>query len=100
MPLSGLIVYFYSDDMNWKAGLIIMLVVVPIINAIFDFGSLALTRSLLARSLRAQNTCKILLYSGLDGLAAASILWGLCFALPFCVQSINALADLGGGEMR
>jgi len=76
--------------------LLVFLAVLPLVNALFDWGSLGLTRHLLRRALAAKVAFARVIYGAIDALAALGVLAALAVVIPAALTGLNALA-MGGG---
>jgi len=76
--------------------LLVFLAALPLVNALFDWGSLGLTRYLLRRALAAAGAAARLIYGLIDAGAAVAILAGLAVVIPAALTGLNALAMAGG----
>lgn len=77
-------------------GLLVFIGALPLLNAVFDWGSLGLTRHLLRRTLRADRFRRALKYGAMDAGAAVLILGALAVAVVAGLTCLNALAMAGG----
>lgn len=74
---------------------LVFLAALPLVNVIFDWLSLGVTRALLAESTRGLNAWRNGL---LDLLAAVTLLFGLAVTATAALQGLNTLAFLGGAS--
>ncbi|MEM1385335.1 MAG: hypothetical protein AAGG06_17045 [Pseudomonadota bacterium] len=82
----------FGDSGSRTATLLIFLGVLPLVNAVFDFGSIGLTRFALRNGLRRVGW-RTLLWSLGDLFAAAVLFLGLGFVAILAIQGLNAVAQ-------
>ncbi len=89
------------------AGLMLGLVILPLVNAPFDFASTGLTRFLLRRNLDAKGVRRRITLSLADAAAALVLLIALAVAMIWAIEGFNAaaghdVANIAGliGDMR
>lgn len=92
----GIVERVGGQEFRLIPSLLVFVAVLPLVNVLFDWGSLGLTRHLLRRSLNAAKVRAALCLGAIDALAAFAILAGLAVAVPTALTGLNALAAAGG----
>ena len=84
------------DISRARFGLLIGLVLLPLVNAPFDWASIGLTRWLLRKNLATQSARLRLLYSAVDFFGAMALLVVLSVAAIIAIEGFNAAGRAGG----
>ncbi len=101
-PLSALVIaaaaYSNALELNEVSHtLIIFVCVIPVLNAIFDYLSLGITRLLLAQSVKSETRALAKFVIGaVDVACAVAMLFGLAFVLSASLQALNQLVLRSG----
>ena len=89
---------FNDAQFSGVATLLVFLAALPLVNVVFDWLSLGLTRLLLGWTAKGQKTGAAILNGCLDAVGAVVILAALAVATTAALQGLNTVATLGGSD--